>query len=470
MIRLKNALKDNLLFNRKLILNIFIVLIAIFLSYFIVYSQGMNSLYIALCILSFFLILKRPAIAITMVLSVLTIYQLLGYVPHFEIGIFNIFLGDVLAIMFIVAAILRLSWNAQSRAIIHSYPWKLFVIFSALAIVSILRGLLHYGETTIVHAREQIYVISAIAYFCTFRFDKSEIRRIFPIFIIFGILILGMAYLRWLGILSPREESLLHKGTWLGQRMLNRYGAFYLVFILFAFIVSRINRMAKNNILSWIVIIGTIIAITLNQVRTTWVLAFVGSLILTFKYWSKLLRKVLIPTFLFLILIPFLWFYQPGPVVRITSYLSAAATVFWKPEHTTFSFRMESNEAFLRKMSLKEYILGVPFGTPISYVIEGRERQASPHNMFVEQIYRTGIFGLVIFALLQISLIRGIDKLTKIENDKLIKNGLGILWITLICYQINFMAWTADFLYPVILGISMSMIAHYEQDKKVQLA
>ena len=65
---------------------------------------------------------------------------------------------------------------------------------------------------------------------------------------------------------------------------------------------------------------------------------------------------------------------------------------------------------------------------------------------------------------------RRINKLIKIEKDKLIKNGLIILWITLICYQVNFMAWTADFLYPVILGISMSMVAHYEQDKKVQLA
>lgn len=478
MIKVKDTLKDNLLFNRKLVLNIFIVLIAIFLSRFIVYSQGMDLLYIdrmdllyiALCILSFFLILKRPVIAITMVLSVLAIYQLLGYVPHFEIGIFNIFLGDILAIIFTVATILRLSLNTQSQTIVHSYPWKLFVIFSALAIVSILRGLPHYGETTMVHAREHIYVITATAYFCTFRFDKSEIRRIFPIFVVFGILLLSIACLRWLGILAPREGSLIYKGTWLGQRMLNRYGAFYLVFILYVFVVSKINRMTKKNILSWIVIIGTIVAIILNQVRTTWVLVFVGSLVLSFKYRLRFIGKALIVLLLFLILIPFLWFYQPRPVLRISSYLYTAATVFWKPEHTTFSFRIESNKAYLKKMSLKEYILGVPFGTPISYVIEGQVRQTGVHNMFVEQIYRTGIFGLVIFALLQISLIRGINELIKIENDKLIKNGLIILWITLICYQVNFMAWTADFLYPVILGISMSMIAHYGYNKKAELA
>lgn len=478
MIRLKDTLKDNLLFNHKLILNISIVLIAIFLARFIVYSQGtdllyidgMDLLYIALCILSFFLIFKRPVIAIAMVLSVLVIYQLLGYVPHFEIGIFNIFLGDVLAIIFTMATILRLSLNTQSQTIIHSYPWKLFVIFSALAIVGILRGLPYYGETTIVHAREHIYVIAATAYFCTFRFDKSEIKRIFPIFVVFGILLLGMAYLRWLGILAPREGSLVYRGTWLGMRMLNRYGAFYLVFVLFVFVVSKINKMTKKNILSWIVIIGTIVAIILNQVRTTWVLVFVGFLVLSFKYRLRFIGKALIVLFLFLILIPFLLFYRPGPVLRISNYLYTAATVFWRPEHTTFSFRIESNKAYLKKMSLKEYILGVPFGTPISYRIEGQERQTSPHNMFVEQIYRTGIFGLIIFVLLQISLMRRINKLIKIENDKLIKNGLIILWITLICYQVNFMAWTADLLYPIILGISMSMIAHYEQDKKVQLA
>ncbi len=460
----------SLLLNRKVISYISMVLIMTFLGYFNVLSQKMTLLYITFSILSFFLIFKRPLIAIVMILSVLSIYQLLGYIPHFEIGTWNIFLGDMLAIIFTIVVILRLLMSTQSQTIIHSYPWKLFVIFSALAIVGILRGLPNYGQTTIVHARQGIYVIATTAYFCTFRFDKYKINRILPIFIIFGILLLSIAYLRWIEILPPAEYLLKYEGTWLGERMLNRDGAFYLVFVLFVFIVSKINKVTRKHVLSWIAVMSLIIAIILIQFRTMWVLVFIGFIVLTFKYRLRFIGKTSIALFLFFILIFFLWFYSPITISRIGNYLYDAVTVFWKPEHSTFSFRVESNKAYLKRESLKEYILGVPFGTPISYVIEGQERQTGVHNMFVEQIYRTGIFGLATFILLQFFLIRKIHKILKEEKDKLIKNSLVILWITLICYQVYFMAWSTDFLYPIILGISMSIVAHYGRDKKVKLA
>jgi len=459
----------SLLLNRKVISYIFMVLIVTFLGCFSALSQKMILLYITFCILSFFLIFKRPLIAIVMILSVLSIYQLLGYIPHFEIGTWNIFLGDVLAIIFTIAAILRLSMNTQSQTIIHSFPWKLFVIFSALAIVGILRGLPNYGQTTIVHARGYIYVIATTAYFCTFRFDKYKINRILPIFIIFGILLLSIAYLRWIEILPPAEYLLKYEGTWLGERMLNRNGAFYLVFVLFVFIVSKINKVTRKHILSWIALMSLVIAIILIQFRTMWVIVFIGFIVLTFKYRLKFISKAPIALFLFFILIFFLWFCSPTTISRIGNYLYNAATVFWKPEHSTLSWRISGIKAYLKRMSLKGYILGMPFGTPISYEVAGVRLKAGVHNMFIEQVYRTGVFGLAIFILLQFFLIRKIHKILKEEKDKLIKNSLVILWITLICYQVLFMGWTADFLYPIILGISISMVAHYEYDKKIKL-
>lgn len=465
------VLKNRFLLHRELFFKVSVVLVIIFLSCFIAFhaSTSITPLYIAFCTLSFFLIFNRPAIAVIMVLSVLTVYQLLGYIPHFEIGTFNIFLGDVLSIIFIGAAVLRLSMNARTQSVILSYPGRLFIIFSALAIIGILRGLPSYGQTTIVHAREHIYVIAATAYFCTFRFNKLRIKHILPIFFIFGILLLGIAYLGWLDILPKHEILLKREGTWLGERMLNRMGAFYLVFILFAHVISGINKVIEKPLLWWLTVTGLIIAIILNQVRTTWVVVFIGSLILAFKYRLKFIGKVLRVLFLLFILVSFLWFYQPKAISRVSNYLYNAATVFWEPEHTTLSWRIEGDKAYLKQMSLKDYALGVPFGTPIAYEIEGQRWVAGVHNMFIAHIYRVGILGLVAFTLLQIFLIIKINRILKGEKDKLIKNVLAVFWITLICYQVNFLAWTADFLYPVILGISMSMVAHYEYGKKVKL-
>jgi len=464
------TLKENFLFNAKLIVNISMVLSAIFLGCFSAYYQEPELLYVALCVLSFFLIFKRPVIAIIMILSVLSIYQLLGYTPHFEIGTFNIFLGDVLAIIFATTAILRLSMDTQSQIIIHSFHWKLFVIFCVLAIVAILRGLPYYDQTAIVVARGHIYMIATTAYFCTFRFDKRLISRIFAIFVVFGLVLLGISYLRWFGVLFFFEYLSLYRGTWRSMTTLNRMGAFYLVFILFVFISSKITKIEKKHILSWIAIVSLAIAIALIQIRTMWVVAFAGWVILAVRYRSILITKTTIALLLLLIMVFLLWSYRPTLVSQYRDSLYNAATVFWKPENTTLSWRMEVNRIYLANISLKDYILGTPFGTPINWEIEGLQYKASAHNMFVWQIYHTGILGLFAFIALQISLIRRISKVIKSERDKLIKNSLVILWIALICYQVNFMAWTADLLYPVILGISMSIIAHYQGDRKLRLA
>jgi hypothetical protein len=401
-----------------------------------------------------------------MVLSVLIIDQLLRVIPLFAIGTYNIYLWDVLAIIFTAATILRLAIDKQSQIIIRSYPWKLFAVFSAVTIFEIIRGLPNYGQTTIVHAREHIFVVATAAYFSTFRFDEPTMKRVFSAFIIFGIILLSFAYLSWLGLLPRPAPLVQYEGTWLAERVLNRYGCFYVVFVLFILIVSQINQITSSNIFSWAVVISLIAAIILDQVRTMWVITFAGFLILAFKYKSKFTVKMLGILLLPLVLVPFLLFYKPQTTSRLGDFLYQAAMVFWNPEHTTFSWRIAVNLEYLKQMSLKDYILGVPFGTPVSYEVLGRTEQSSPHNMFIWQIYHLGVFGVIVFYLLQVSVIANLNNLVKKENNRMTRNFLVIFWLIFLCYQVLFLAWTSDPLYPVILGMSISMMAYYEQKSR----
>ncbi len=421
-------------------------------------------LYTTLCAWAFFIILNKPIVAIAMVLSVLVLEQLLRVIPPFAMGTYNIYLWDVLAIIFTAATILRLAIDKQSQIIIRSYPWKLFAVFSAVTIFEIIRGLPHYGQTTIVHAREHIFAVATAAYFSTFRFDEPTMKRVFSMFIIFGIILLGFAYLSWLGLLPRPAPLVQYEGTWLAERVLNRYGCFYAVFVLFILIVSQINRISLSNIFSWVLVISLLAAIILDQVRTMWVITCAGFLILAFKYKSKVTGKMAGALVVFIILIVFLFFYQPQTASRAGDYLYQAAMVFWKPEHTTFSWRMAVNLAYLKQMSLKDYILGVPFGAPVSYEVLGRTEQSSPHNMFIWQIYHLGVFGVIIFYLLQVSVIANLNNLVKKENNRMMRNFFVIFWLMFLCYQVLFLAWTSDPLYPLILGTSISIVGHYEND------
>jgi hypothetical protein len=401
-----------------------------------------------------------------MVLSVLILDQLLRVIPPFAIGTYNVYLWDVLAIIFTAAAILRLAIDKQSQIVIRSYPWKLFAVFCAVTIFEIIRGLPHYGQTTIVHAREHIFAVATAAYFSTFRFDETTMKRIFLTFIVFGIILLSFAYLSWLGLLPRPAPLAQYEGTWLAERVLNRYGCFYAVFVLFILIVSQINQITSGNIFSWVVVISLIAAIILDQVRTMWVITFVGFLILAFKYKSKFTGQMVGAMFVFIILVVFLLFYEPQTASRAGDYLYQAAMVFWKPEHTTFSWRMEVNLAYLKQMSLKDYIFGVPFGTPVSYEVMGRTEQSSPHNMFIWQIYHLGVLGVIVFYLLQFSVIFNLNNLAKKESNRMMRSFFVIFWLMFLCYQVLFLAWTADPFYPVILGMSISTVAHYEQKIK----
>lgn len=401
-----------------------------------------------------------------MILSVLATCHLLRYSPHLEIWTFNIFLGDMLSVMFTAAAILRLTMNKQLQIVANSYHWRLFVIFSVLAIIGILRGLPNYGQTTIVHAREHIYVIATTAYFCTFQFDKFKIKNIFPIFIAFGMIILGVVFLRWLDVL-PRPDIMVQRGIpSFGARIGSRGAAFYLSFTLFTLLTLKINKLTSRHILFWVMIASLIVAVILSQIRALWVATFVGLLILALKYQSKFVGGALGIACLLLVIISFLWFYQSDAIAHLVDNLHRSASVFWRPEHTTFSWRIASCKAYLKQMSLKDYIFGVPFGTRISYEVEGVQWTASVHNMFVDQIHRTGVLGLIAFTLLQFFLILRMNRFAKIEKDEIIRSMLNILWITLVCYQVFFLAWTADILYPIILGISISMVIHREYNKK----
>jgi len=431
----------------------------LFVSYSLIAQQSMVIVYLIVCGWAFYLVYNRPVAAVVLILAVFLIYELLRYTPHFEVGPFNIYLADILAVIFAGAAVLRILFSRQNQTAIKSYPWKLFVIFSLLVMLSILRGLPYYGQTSIVHARPHIFEIAAAAYFCTFRFDKLRLKRIFSVFIIFAMLLLAVAYLSWLGLL-PRPAAVLEfEGTRMGQRVLDRQGGFFLAFAMFALIISKINGLERKGVFSWIMIIALLLTIVLDQVRTIWVVTFAGFIVLMFRYRLRFIGRLFGLFILLLILVPLVFLCVPQVAECFGDYLYESASVFWQPEHTTLSWRIISTAACINQMSLKDFLLGVPFGTPTNYQIYGQAYQTGIHNMFLEQMYYSGVFGLAAFVLLQIYLIRKANRASKEQKDKFTKNVLVILWLTLICYQINFLAWTMDPLYSIIVGISISIIA-----------
>ncbi|MBU1863197.1 MAG: hypothetical protein KKH94_06015, partial [Candidatus Omnitrophica bacterium] len=411
--------------------------------------------YIAACIFLFPLIYRSSVNAVIAILYIITIHQLLGRHPFFSIGEFNIFLSDALIILFTAIIGLRLLTNRRSMILFSSRTAKSFLMLSLLIIISLLRGLMVFGQSAIVQSRHAIFFVVATLYFGTSKIDKKELRSLMIVFIVYGVMIALVAYLRIFNFIPRFEHSMKYQGVWIGDRVLDRNGVFVMVIAYFVLLTYDIWRISKRYILTKkIAIILLLIAIIMCQIRTMWILAGIGTMVIILKHAQKGIYRIGMVMFSIVILIGITWLYNPVVILKWSNNLYSASAAVLNYNESTFFWRIQANVDYLKNMSLKDCIIGVKYGTPIYFA------DAGLHNMYIDQLYRTGIFGLIFFVLLQIGLIRRIKKSIVYEDDKVRRCIFYILWIILLLYQIYFMAWTFDMTYSVVLGISLFVITH----------
>lgn len=384
------------------------------------------------------------------------------YFSHINIKIAN-FPFYVTELFLIISFFLIFTENFffKKKIYVNLSQKKEFLLFYIIFIISLIRGLINYD---IQFALRQSAIIYYSAFYFIIPILLNSLRKIEIYFYIlfistFLLIILRVSDIRIIGL-----------------------GNFYYYYISISFILLLFYSIIFNNkiikLLSIILIILYLLISINSKVRTSWVGLFLAIIFISFLYFkSPFLRMDLKKIFalgimIFLILVIILsifLIFNPKTIDSIKNEFKSLYN-FNKmntPSANNVKWRLMVWGDIFRE-SLEKPLLGHGFGKPFlseslrecNWLTPG-ESWMDPHNSYLSILYRTGIFGLLIFLFIVIRFFYiTVNFINKCRNRKIKVYVSGLLTtIVYILVTSFFMVVLEGPFLGVFLWINMGIVA-----------
>lgn len=335
-----------------------------------------------------------------------------GNAPVLHLGL-ALFPGDLMSLVLAPVAALRLL--QQPHRCRGAWGWW---VFSAAVFVSLGTGLLSFGTTAGVQARDYVHFVLVGSYLLSFEYDEQLVPRLCKVL---GGLVLALVLLtvyRWIVYYTP-IPSLLPPGgvynidgamrvVWSNDALLMG-----LVLIGLAFFIE-LTAPARRP---WASVMVLLAMVLLLQHRSVWMAVLVGAmgpLIAGGQSNAAMKRLALFAGVFLLILAPvFLSDRSAGLASELQSRTSSALSA-----QGSASDRLQGWTAMVTTWSQggpQVLALGNSFGTPNTRFIvssEGELRKVDyfAHNMYVQTLFNTGLAGISGFLALLWTLLAGLRK------------------------------------------------------------
>jgi len=402
-------------------------------------------------------IYKRIDSSIFVILFIAIIPRLFRMTYLTSIGSYEIHVYHILILILLFATLLRIfkkTIDYNTTIVV-----KLFYFLMSFFIFNLFIGFFKYGFTAFAWATGMGLSLLIIYYISTFSYNEEIFKRIYLQFFYIGLILLSIAYLRWFNIIPSIITEEYSTLDFQHYRVIERDSIAVLFLLFYSFILFIFHLKIKLNFSKTIYLVLLVITIIFAQTRSFWVSGVIVLLYLSFNYTKKNVIFLISAGFI-LIFVYFIVKTFDNSVLNLIMYsITDAATEANDPNHSNYSFRLLVSELYINKMTFYNYLIGTPFGTPPP-IIPGANNDTMSfgiHNEYVDILYHLGTVALIIFSLLNIILLKRLYYFTKNKYSILPNYIYEILFIGILYYLVFSWANTFDAVYPIMLGISISI-------------
>jgi len=391
--------------------------------------------------------------------------------PSAIIAGYNIYIMDLVSVCFLIVSAVRYFSNGSPH-LKGSHLWRLLLLFSALALLSFIRGAPIFGKTAVVNFRPDFYAFSAIAYFSSFMYGKKQVRRLLIGFLFITSIMAVIGVVKFFDLftiptlfqseVSDIQYTSVHR-TLNSEQAMAMGTSFFLLLVLI--LVTHHKRKPTVVGLASFMFLFLVVA----AVRSVWLATAAGIitllLVLRSNWWVPALRFLtgaLLISFL-------IWATDFQSAWRPASELvyEGAIDPFTNP-NSTASWRVAGWIATFSNMSWDRFLIGSPYGTPKWRFILGQDVNYSLHNYFLQILFSVGIAGLLPFLLLQWRLIQGLRRQVRIVAEPWFSILSLSLLVTLVGCLVYFLAYDGSYVYDATAGIAISVLSRQRLRRGVQ--
>lgn len=402
-------------------------------------------------VLAFFL--HSPSIPIVILLVIFAFDSiLLEGLPLARLGRFNINPLDVLSVLMVVTAFIRLFLSRSKPR--RNYIYLMLALGSLLA-VSLLRGISLFGlEAATNSFRSYLFFFSSAFITITLQYKEKLLLRFIYWWGIIAWVLFCLALWRWcLVVLGLSQNPGWIAPGGLMTRVLNSPQAY---FLLQTVVFAWVFRKHKGTLpFQRLVPYAIIPAIFLLQQRTVWVI-FLFLLLCIFSLMRQI-RPAFLFTFLTVGLLGVVALLVLWGNPLLDSLASSAQNL------RNFEWRIAGWSVLLspdRFQNSLDYAIGQPFGTGYERYLLGSSYAIfhSPHNFYVQTFLNIGGFGLFILLLIYFGTLKSL-LINRQDRQKL------AFALILISQLLFFMTYAPSYEQGIMLGFAILLSGLKDQPK-----
>lgn len=379
----------------------------------------------------------------------------------FNLGI-NFFFPDLIFLLIGFVAVIRFFWSKEFP--MRHKAWFAFVV---LVLFSTITGLAVYGSTGGVQARSYFYFVVSGSYAMSFPATVVHLRAIYKTLVVVSVALVGIAIYRWIVYYLPIPALLPPSGTY------NIDGAIRVIYSNHALVLAQVMvasfffsmaspSMALMRTISPL-LLGMVVVL---QHRSVWLAALVGVLVRTFlgrTMGRSVLSQLLVVAAIASVTAIPLMFSQS--LSGVTDQVGASAARALSGGGTGGE-RLQSWGEIVKnwyKAGPRSIAIGQGFGSDNTRTVvdeRGQYRKISyiAHNLYVQTLFNTGIFGLLAYVSAAFYVLMGLYKICKTERATV---DAEVLFILVAMQAVYYLPYGVDYLQAMLFGAALAFVAQH---------
>jgi hypothetical protein len=393
--------------------------------------------------------IRRTPVGLGLVLGAAALTTTFRDLPYGSMGGFNILLWDAVSTILLCAAVARL---LRAREV--SVPQWLLIGFGLIVLLALVQGAFQFGLASAVVEFRRFYNIVAIAlYFSTVEPRRNMLDRVGRWWLMLAGFLLLLTVLRW--VVQPFGLGGWAQGAEDSMRVI---GASPTLVLLQGFVIGAVSWIRGDATLWMRRLTPALLAgVVLLQHRTVWAVLLVAVTLLFLrergaakKLAPMIVLGVVVVTALSISVLD-------RGALELTEDLEQSAV-----DRRTWDWRVEGWQALFEQAAPDEpgeILTGLPFGSGYDRVVNGRVIGVSPHSLYVETYFRTGLLGLALLASLYVTAMR---RLSSGRSGGFLSPRT--LFLLLVAHPIFFVAYTPGQEQSILLGLGLGVAAVMSSD------
>jgi len=394
-------------------------------------------------------LVRRAELGAALLLGVTLLNAILvGRVPSVTMpGDIRVQLHDVVFALVLAAGLLRM---LRMRRFSPLQRWM--VLLCIVLLLSLVRGAMTFGpQQAIAEFRLYLAFASGALYFATFAPSSRLNDRIGKLWLATSVPLMILVCLRWLDTLAgidlgvPTEQF----GADAAIKVVNGPYAFFLAnaaLITVPFWQGRDKRARRLLLLGMLLLLFVVL---LNR-RTVWLTMIIGIAALMVR--GRQLRRRAVAMVIGGVLIAVATYVALGGSSGEESVLRPAAGT------GTLEWRIQGWSELVEGLSNPtEWLIGEPFGSGFTRVVQGLEVQAEPHSFYVTTLLRAGVVGLLALIALTFGLLRALWRAPPGDRGGLL--APGVFPALLAMQAVWFLVWIPGMEQGIITGLAVGLVA-----------